>query len=859
MAFVAHGVGNVAAYAWQTLGIVGPLRWLSNILFLLFVPLLVAGLLRFPHVRSTRRELVTFSLDVAIVVCAGIVSVLLLDFGAPPGRTAIDGWRQAHAVVYLLGDVILLVGATMLWLRQPNPRLDHSLTLLALALAILMVADVVHAYRLAHGLQGNTGVNAAWALTMLLLAVSAVLQRWEARHAGAARLPGTSGRASGRFDTPGSSAATAPIPALLPYVACAVVCGLTVAAVIREGGGTVWLPSLGAVMVTTLVLARQWVAVRENLQLSTAAALHESDVRVRALVQHSSDMLLVIDRSSAIRYASPAAVQQLGGEARPLEGRLLLDLVHPEDQPAAAAMLAQAAGRARQSVRAAWRLSAADGRTIPAEHVATNLLDEPSVEGIVLNARDVSERAELERQLAHQAFHDPLTQLANRTLFLDRLEHAYCRTWRSDIEVALLFLDLDDFKRVNDSLGHAAGDALLVMMSARIVRELRESDTLARLGGDEFAILVAETGGLDVASTIAERIGKALHAPFVVEGREIVVGVSIGVASSRQAQSPAELMRIADLAMYIAKTSGKGGSAFYEPHMHSDVVLRVDLEADLRRALERDELTLVFQPVIQLDHRQLVGVEALVRWEHEMRGSIMPTTFIPIAEESGLIVPLGRWVLREACRQARHWLDETGLPLQVGVNLSGRHLQDPSLVADVRHALEAAGLAPAQLLIEITESTLMQDPDDVARVLHELKALGVTLALDDFGTGYSSLSYLQRFPIDVLKIDRSFVAAMSHGSCDSRLVRSIVALGHSLDMRIVAEGVETETQLAMLRALGCSMGQGYLFARPMAPDRIPALLVDAHLLTPSGPALRPSGPAAQRPSGLARHQLRAPS
>jgi diguanylate cyclase (GGDEF)-like protein/PAS domain S-box-containing protein len=825
-AMAAQWVGNAIFWYLETQVGASPHLSISDAVYLLYYPLLLFGLLRFPVATRSQGDVVTHTLDAATVVAAGLVALLYVAVPPSMPLAATSLGELFYIVVYPLGDAVVLVGVTMLWLRTPQPRRPGTVSVLALGLLVSMLADAVYAYRIGHQTyEMGSMLDVLWALSALLMVLAARRQRTEARE-----LP------------VGDEAVTRrPQPNALPYIASATVFVLLLVVALRDGGRDQLVLSVGATVVTALVLARQWVAVRENLRLTGEAAARESEARFSALVQHASDMLLIVDGDFSVRYASPAALEALGGTAESVVGGQLLQLVHPGDVAGVIGLLGQAVAKGRESVRGEWRFRTLDGRSVLAEHVATNLLDEPTVQGIVLNSRDVSERAELERQLTHQAFHDPLTHLANRTLFLDRLEHAFRRAGRSPSGAALLFLDLDDFKRVNDSLGHAAGDQLLVQSSARIGAELREGDTLARLGGDEFAILLEDVTESGLATSVAERVVDALRAPFLIEGKEICVGVSIGIASSRDAASPSDLMRNADLAMYIAKTRGKGGCAVFEPHMHEDVVVRLDIEADLRRAIEAEELTLVYQPVVGLAERQLVGAEALVRWTHPTRGIIPPSTFIPIAEEAGLVVPLGRWVLREACHQARRWLDATGQRVHVGVNISARHVHDPSLLDDVRSALVSAGIPPAQLLLEITESVLMRDSEDAERVLHALKSLGVTLALDDFGTGYSSLSYLQRFPIDVLKIDRSFVAPMVAPSYDPRLVRAIIAMGESLGMRIVAEGIETPGQLEVLRALGCRMGQGYLFAHPMTGDQLLARVHEELANLPAGRPVRQLG------------------
>ncbi len=434
---------------------------------------------------------------------------------------------------------------------------------------------------------------------------------------------------------------------------------------------------------------------------------------------------------------------------------------------------------------------------------------------------------------AHQARHDPLTKLANRARLHERLSLALGGA--SPERVTVLVLDLDGFKRVNDSLGHAAGDALLVQVAARLLAATRGSDTVARLGGDEFAVVLEHTRGPADATLVAERILSALRVPFVVGGAEAVVGTSVGIARAATdgAVAPGTdgatarvdaLLRDADLAMYRAKGAGKGRYAFFEPVMHAEAVGRLELEADMRAALTRGEFFLLYQPIVELDGGAVVGVEALARWQHPLRGLVSPADFIPLAEETGLVVPLGRWVLGEACREGARLCARAGRAVAMSVNVSARQLYDAAFVDDVRAALGASGVDPHGLVLELTESVMIDRPELALERFTALKALGVRLAIDDFGTGYSALSYLQRFPIDVLKIDRSFVDGLRRGGAQGALARTIVALGEALSLRTVAEGIEEAAQCAALREVGCPFGQGYLFARPLAPEALAELL-----------------------------------
>ena len=450
--------------------------------------------------------------------------------------------------------------------------------------------------------------------------------------------------------------------------------------------------------------------------------------------------------------------------------------------------------------------------------------------------RALAEQAlrESEAQLAYQAYHDPLTGLANRARFRVEVDRALARHGQAHDSVAVLFLDLDHFKTVNDSLGHAVGDQLLVEVARRLLHATRGCDTVARLGGDEFAVLLDQVRTDADVLTVVERILRMMRTPVALDRAEVTVGTSIGVARATPGDGADEMLRNADVAMYRTKQRGRGGYELFAPAMHAAVVERLELEADLRRALADPaaELRLVYQPIVALDDERIVGLEALVRWEHPARGTINPMQFIPLAEATGLVVPLGRWVLRAACRQAAEWRRGAGeadgtadadAPY-VAVNLSGRQLEDAALIDDVAAALAESGLDPARLLLEITESILMQRADAAPRTLHALKALGVRLAIDDFGTGYSSLAYLQRFPVDVLKIDKAFIDGVASGGSDAALARAIVGLTATLGLRCVAEGIERPEQAAELRAAGCGYGQGFLFARPVAAQETSALI-----------------------------------
>jgi diguanylate cyclase (GGDEF)-like protein len=466
------------------------------------------------------------------------------------------------------------------------------------------------------------------------------------------------------------------------------------------------------------------------------------------------------------------------------------------------------------------------------ETLRTDLLHDPNVKGIVLNSRDVSERKAFEEQLAHQAFHDSITGLANRALFKDRVEHALERQTRDDDPVSVLFMDLDDFKTINDSLGHAAGDQLLAEVGERLRGCLRMPDTAARFGGDEFAILLEDGGEGVGAADVAARILEALEGAFHLEDQDVFVRASIGIATARpeRATGPEgaeELLRNADVAMYIAKEAGKGRYQIFESEMHDTALRRLEMKADLQRAVDNAEFVLHYQPVIKLATDEIEGLEALVRWRHPVRGLVQPLDFIPLAEETGLIVPIGAWVLREACSQARELHDRHPgrSPVHVAVNLSARQLQRHEIVDEIAVTLSETGLEPNHLVLEITESIMMQDMSLSIQRLTELKELGVQLAVDDFGTGYSSLNYIRRFPVDILKVDKSFVDGVNEVGEESALTAAIIELAGILKLRPVAEGIERADQLAKLLELGCELGQGYYFSKPVPIEEIDELLL----------------------------------
>ncbi len=448
---------------------------------------------------------------------------------------------------------------------------------------------------------------------------------------------------------------------------------------------------------------------------------------------------------------------------------------------------------------------------------------------------DVTDRKEAEARLLHDAFHDALTGLANRALFMDRLGHLIDRSRRRDDLIAVLFIDLDRFKVVNDSLGHLVGDRLLIAIARRLEECLRPADTVARLGGDEFAILLDTIGEAGDATRIADRILQALQRPFQLENHEVFIGGSLGIAIGPTGYArPEDLLRDADIALYRAKAQGRGRYEVFDTAMHAQVVGLLELETDLRRAVERKEFRLLYQPIVSLATGRIVGFEALLRWPHPERGVLPPGEFIPLAEETGLIVPIGSWVMREACRQLRAWQDRDDVDagLTMNINISGKQFSRGDLVAEVDAVLRETGLAGRCLELEITESAVMGNPEDSIGTFSQLRRRGVRLCIDDFGTGYSSLSYLHRFPADALKIDRSFIGRIGSGDDNLEFVRTIFGLAASLGMDAIPEGVETDLQLERVRELGCRYAQGHRISPPVDAASAGSLLHSQPLLDP---------------------------
>jgi diguanylate cyclase (GGDEF)-like protein/PAS domain S-box-containing protein len=808
-ALACYSAGNLL-HATYWLFDVDPFPSIGDVFYLAFYPLVFAAVLTVVRAAAVRVQWARLALDTAI---------LLLGFGgffwffviAPTAASPHeeDLLRFVLAQSYIAMNCVVLLACGVLLMHSgaaPIPR--RALLLLTLGFSSMSLADIVWAMSKVGGSYLPGGVSDAMYLSCYIWLAAAAREQL--------RGEAPSRRAPGAFSTA--------LVEGLPYIAMMVSFGVLVFVESSSATSPVNLMTTIIFVLTALVMVRQGVLLRDDALLRERRAAGIVEARYASLIRHATDVIMIADTEGRLRFASPAAARTFAMHPDELVGRNLLDLWADGERERLATFLAEVAATRGRTVGPIEAVVEHGDRRSTLECVGSNLTDDTAIAGLTLNFRDVTERKMLEEQLRRLAFHDPLTLLANRSLFWNRVEHALALAQRTSQRVAVMFIDLDDFKNVNDSLGHDAGDRLLQAAAQRLVKSTRPSDTVARLGGDEFAILLEGIGSDADVERVARSVSEAFNRPLLLDGRETEATASIGMACSKPGDDAEQLLRNADIAMYGAKSAGKARLVVFQPHMQEQIHDRLRLEQDIDLALARDEFFLEFQPVIDLTSRELLGVEALVRWNHPHRGVVMPGDFIPIAEESGRIIEIGRRVLAEACTRVHAFSESlaAGKGLRVAVNISGRHLQQGNLVEDVRKALEISGLEPGSLVIELTEGTIMQNTGANLQRFRDLKALGVRLAIDDFGMGYSSLSYLHRFPIDIMKIDRAFVSRMTEQNGGPELARAVVMLGTTLGLETIAEGIENEDQVTTLLDLGCVAGQGFLFAGPSSLEVVAA-------------------------------------
>ena len=781
---------------------------------------LVGSLLLFPVPLRARREAFRLAVDAAIVILGGGMlawhSLLLPALGAP-GQDVMSTLLSLAAPI---GDLLLLFGLATIALRRPPGIAPRALAALVGGLALMFIADVASGELALAASTDRRWIDLVNLGASLGIAAAAYFQTRNST------LPSTVGANElGRWQM------------ALPYAGLAAGFGVLLAGAAGTIGGSVAGFLSGAVCLTVLVLIRQELTSRENARLVSDGVRRESEARYRSLAGQASDVVLLVDARGVIAYASPSLERVLGLDGNLVLGKPVTALAHADDNVKLRQLIVDtAAGRPVRPLE--WRLWGRDGVWRQVETVSANLLDDPTIARIVLTTRDVRERRALRQQLTQVGLHDLLTGLPNRALFVDRIGHALAGNQRNAATTSILRLDIDGFARLNADLGRATSDLILVEVAQRLSRSVRVADTAARLGADEFAVLFDGTATATLALDVAERFRAALREPITIGGTTVELTACVGIATSRDAGDgidPTFLNRNAQVALAVARDRGIDQVVVFAPSMQPELDARFELESDLRRAIAGNELVLNYQPIVDLATRDLVGAEALVRWDHPIRGRLGPNEFIPVAEETGLIGEIGTWILRTACVEVARWANRAPNRVpRVSVNLASAQVADPNLPWAVQSALAQAGAAPGWLTLELTERQLVKDTADVVERLHAIRALGVQISVDDFGTGYSSLAYLQRFPVSHIKIDRSFVTTLDDPDRPPGVAAAIIEIGRALGMSTIAEGIETDRQLERLRTMGCPLGQGFLLGRPLEPDMMLELITgpaDAPALT----------------------------
>ncbi|MFZ1880506.1 MAG: EAL domain-containing protein [Gaiellaceae bacterium] len=767
-----------------------------------YIPLGIAASLLVSQREQERDR--TAWLDAGILMA--VAGLLIWSYVMEPyvGDAGVSHFGLGVTLAYPLADLLVL-GLVIRLLFSPTAR-SRSTTMFTAGVLMILSADLSFAWK---NLSGNfvTGswIDTVWLLGYLLIAFAPLHP--SARATTRARKRDSAHRAR------------------LVVVLAAVVVPQAVLISALAGLGlmrfdTVSVAACASMTVMVLVVARLWGLVGRARRTEE----RRGEERLSALVHHSADAILLVGTDHRISFASPAAEALCASATGSCLGTSLLDAFVTESRPAIARHLTSLAAMPEGAiVPLEGSVSVDNDAVVAVEGTVCNLLADQSVRALVVTLRDVTARRTLEEQLERRAFHDDLTDLANRALFADRVAHALSRSVRrSVIGVAVLFIDLDDFKAVNDGLGHGAGDELLRGVAVRIRAGLRPGDTVARLGGDEFAVLLEDVPSLEYAREVATRVLELLLLPIEMAGVSLAVPASVGVTLATADCTVESLLRDADIAMYNAKSKGKGQVALFDESLRDIATQHLALKIELPEALRSGQFRLDYQPIVNTGDQTIRGFEALIRWHHPTRGVVAPGQFIAAAEASGIIVDIGRWVLEQACHQAVLWNEGSPRPLTMSVNVSATQLHNPGFIDVLRAALEDSGLPPELLTIELTESILVEH-NRVAQILEEIRSVGVSIAIDDFGTGYSSLSYLQKFPVTSVKVDRTFVAELAARG-DSGLVRSILSLAEALGLTTVAEGVETAGQLEALNALECDLAQGYFLGYPQTSADITELL-----------------------------------
>ena len=804
------GLGQLVSSFYE-LGLkqAAPFPSVADIGFVGFVPLSAWGLVLFVRSPSRGSTRLRGMVEALLIGCSLLLTAWATVLPSVIEQSDATGLPFALSVGYLFGDLVLIALAVFGFARSSSAH-RVSMALVSLGVMAIAVSDAGFAYVAATGdLADTSPLDIGWVVGFLLVVVAAVQARG--------------------VDAPPVHTSTGGYGLALPYIPVVVA---LVASVVAQGRGQ----SLGpiglsnAAVIVGVLLAHVWSLMRENNELThylqglvdeRTAQLAARERHYRSLIENASDILTVVDPTWRVTYQSPSGERELGRSASDLLGVHVDTLVVADDAEVLRSALQRAAGHPGEVVSVEVRVL---DRSRTVRHLDTTvvlLAGETNEPGLLLTSRDVSDAVALRTALAHRATHDALTGLPQRVVLRDRTGHLL----DAKAELALLLIDFDDFSQVNDGYGRERGDELLRTLATTMRTTVSAGDLVSRLGGDEFAVLVPGATPRE-ALVVAQQLLEAISTPVTIEGREIVLEARIGISTTETSPRDVDqLLRDADRALFAAKQAESRRVVVYDEAIQAAELDRVQLRADLRRAIDHGEMFLQYQPVIALETGRLTGVEALVRWRHPERGVVPPLDFISLAEDTGLIVPLGRWVLLEACRSAVLWRERVmGGDFTLSVNVSARQLRDPHFVVDLAEILAETGFAPEALVVEITESVLLTDLTGTAMRLAALHAIGVRVAIDDFGTGYSSLSYLHQLPLDILKIDRSFVSGVTEMGAKTALTRTVLDLARSLGLATIAEGIETEEQRQMLLSMGCDEAQGFLFARPLDGDRLAALL-----------------------------------